>query len=193
MRLWSIGSLPFGHDKPHTIAPFAQTERPFYFNPVHVVLIFLFLVCGRDSNRSSQTEAGQAYPMLFSVPTVLAGAVDLVCKDSLRIVSGTFPEAFRGLLQGGSLVIRVEGYLLDPSIAFRIQTQVKFCAEFHRSRNLAPDYGAQPWLADIHDTFCYRMHLMVVHILLLSIHFQDDQKLQHIFPVGNTTFRHKLL
>ena len=41
-----LGLFLLSHNKPHTVASFAQTERPLHFNPVCVVLIFLLLICG---------------------------------------------------------------------------------------------------------------------------------------------------
>lgn len=100
--------------------------------------------------------------MPFAVPAVIARLVYLVCEDSFRIVPGALPEALHSLLQGSPLVIGVKGYPLNSPIALRIQAQIEFGTELHRGRGLAPDYGAQPWLADAHDAARDVMHLIVV-------------------------------
>lgn len=109
------------------------------------------------------------------------------------MVPGALPGPLHGLLQGGPLIIRIKGYPLDPSIALRVQAQVRFGTGLHRGRGLAPDYGAQPWLADAHDAVRDGMHLMVVHVLLLSIHLQDGQELRDVLPVRDKALRHELL
>jgi len=131
--------------------------------------------------------------MSFAVPAVIAGSVYLVCEDPFRIVPGTLLEALHGLLQGSPLVIGVKGYLLNPPIALRVQAQVEFGTELYRSRGLAPDYGAQPWLADAHDAVRDGMQLMVVHVLLLSVHLQDGQELRDVFPVRDKALGHEPL
>lgn len=136
--------------------------------------------------QASQTGAGQAYHIPFAVCPVLTDPVDLVYKNPLRIASGTFPETFRSLLQGGAFVIRIERYLLDSSITFGIQAQFKLCAEFHRDSHFPPDYGTQPGLVDAYNAFRERMYFMVIHELLLSIHFQDGQELQNVLFVRDT-------
>ena len=188
------GLFQFGHDKPHAIAPFAQAEDPLHFNPVCIVLVFLFpALDGEHSGRPPQMGAGQAYPVPLAVPAVIARPVYLVCQDPLRIVPGTLFEAFHSLLQGGPLVIGVKGYPLDSSIPLRVQAQVEFGTELHRGRGLAPDYGAQPWLADAHDAVRDGMHLMIVHVLLLSVHLQYGQELRDVLPVRDKALRHELL
>lgn len=37
-----MGLLQLGHDKPHTITPFAQAKDPLHRDPVRIVLAFLF-------------------------------------------------------------------------------------------------------------------------------------------------------
>src|SRR5699024_8961141 len=95
-------------NKPHPIVALAFSKFAFAFVSFRCILFGqLFLYLGLLFRWTSEGRAAETDPFFFTVLTVLADSVDLICKDGFRIMTKPAFIPFSRLLKCRTLVVVV--------------------------------------------------------------------------------------
>ncbi len=99
-------------------APLRQTECPLDRHAVYIICIFEFFINGRIFLWSTEGMARKMYAVVLTVSKVIPVPVDLVGKDSLRIMPDTFFVPLCCCSQHIAFVVGIKGDLLNPGKPF---------------------------------------------------------------------------
>ena len=131
--------------------------------------------------------------MLLTVLQILAVPIDLVCQDTLRIVSRPCIVVLERSDQNFTFVVRVKGLLLDPSHAMIVDTHIQLHSELRWSLGFSSDDRPDVGRADAHDPIRHLMGLVAIHVVLLLVDLSDHVQSVSMCRTKLLAFSQKLI
>ena len=142
---------------------------------------------------STQCRSGKPDSTLLTVLQILAVPIDLVCQDTLRIVSRPCIVVLDRSDQNFTFVVRVKGLLLDPGHAMIVDTHIQLHSELRWSFGFSSDDRPDVGLADAHNSIRHLMGLVAIHIVLLLLDLSDHVQSGSMFRTKLLAFSQKLI
>ena len=126
--------------------------------------------------------------MCLAVLPVCTTPIDLVCKNTLRIMTISRSVGFHSALKDLGFVVRIEGNLLNSPHAVFVQAEIKLDPEFHWCFDFSADNRPDVWLRDAHDAVLHTVGLLIEHIFLLFVDLPDGTQLLFFFLLQPVSF-----
>lgn len=118
--------------------------------------------------------------MLLAEYPIISCSIYRICKNPFQIVSGSPIISINSILQASAFIVDIKGYVFNPCVTIHINTKIQLCAKLYRCLYLFSHNWSDLRLSDTHNPVLYLVNLVIVHVLLLLIKFEDGKYRRNI-------------
>ena len=118
--------------------------------------------------------------MLLAECPIISCSIYPICKNPFQIVSDSPIISINSILQAGAFIVDIKGYVFNPCVTIHINTKILLCAKLYRCLYLSSHNWSDLRLSDTHNPVLYLVNLVIVHVLLLLIKFEDGKYRRNI-------------